>query len=116
MGRVISATEARIRFGELIRKVVEDQEPVIVERGGKPYVVVISFEEYNKLRAGKLQPAWRDTLEEMVHLGAEIKARRGEQPLIPPPEEIIHELREERDAGLTGLYGCQLSHPPSGKL
>jgi len=103
MKRVVSATEARIRFGELMRRVVENQEPVIVERGGKPYVVVISVEEYNKLRAAQSKKAWRETLEEVLHLGAEIKARRKGQSLTPPPEEVIRELREERDAQLTGL-------------
>jgi prevent-host-death family protein len=33
MGRVVSATEARIHFGELMRQAVESQEPIIVERG-----------------------------------------------------------------------------------
>ncbi len=46
----MSATEARVHFGELMRRVVEGQEPVIVERGGKPKVVVLSVAEYERLR------------------------------------------------------------------
>jgi len=42
MARRVSATEARIRFGELMRRAVEDKEAIIVERGGKLYVVVVS--------------------------------------------------------------------------
>lgn len=103
MERVVSATEARIRFGELMRRVVESKEPIIVERGGKPYVVVLSIEEYNRLQAAQSREAWRETLEEVLQLGARIKARRGGHPLIPPPEEVIRELREERNAHLTGL-------------
>jgi len=102
MRRVVSATEARVRFGELMRRVVESQEPVIVERGGRPYVVVLSIEEYNRLRAAQSKVTWRDTLEQMLQLGARIKARRGGQPLTPP-EEVIRELREERNAQLSGL-------------
>jgi len=102
MRRVVSATEARVRFGELMRRVVESQEPVIVERGGRPYVVVLSIEEYNRLRAAQPKVTWRDTLEQMLQLGARIKARRGGQPLTPP-EEVIRELREERNAQLSGL-------------
>jgi len=34
MARRVSATEARIRFGELMRRAVEDKEAIIVERGG----------------------------------------------------------------------------------
>lgn len=102
MERVVSATEARIRFGELMRRVVEDKAPIIVERGGKPYVVVLSIEEYKQLQAAQSRETWRETLREVLQLGAQIKARRGWQPLTPP-EEVIRELREERNAQLTGL-------------
>ena len=36
MKRVETATEARIRFGELIHRVADNSEAVIVESGGKP--------------------------------------------------------------------------------
>jgi len=52
MKRAVSATEARIHFGELMRHVVESQEPIIVERGGKPHVVVLSVDKYEDLLAG----------------------------------------------------------------
>jgi PHD/YefM family antitoxin component YafN of YafNO toxin-antitoxin module len=39
MQRTMSATEARIHFGELMQHVVEQKEPVIVEHSGKPYVI-----------------------------------------------------------------------------
>ena len=47
----MSATEARRHFGELLRRVIEDQTPVIVERGGKPQVVFVSLAEYERLLA-----------------------------------------------------------------
>ncbi len=102
MKRVVSATEARIRFGELIRRVVEEQEPVLVERGGKPYVVILSVEEYERLKAIRSKETWRETVEEILRLGSRIKSRRKGKSLTPP-EEIIHELRKERNAQLSGL-------------
>ncbi len=61
--RAISATEARVRFGDLLRRVVEEQTPVVVERGGKPRVVMLSIEEYDRLRAGQAPPEdWRSQL------------------------------------------------------
>jgi prevent-host-death family protein len=42
MEHVVSATEARIHFGELMRRAVEKQVPTIVERGGEPHVVILS--------------------------------------------------------------------------
>lgn len=102
MERVVSATEARIRFGELMRRVVENRETAIVEHGGRPYVVVLSVEEYNRLREGQAKATWEETLEQIRQVRARLHARRGGEPL-PPPEEVIREMREERDAQLTGL-------------
>ena len=49
MKRVVTATEARIRFGALISRVAETREAVIVERGVKPQAVVLSLPEYERL-------------------------------------------------------------------
>lgn len=103
MERVVSATEARIRFGELMRWVVESQKPVIVERGGKPHVVVLSVAKYERLKAAHESDSWREALARAIQVGAKIRARRGGQPLTPPPEEIIRQMREERDEQLLGL-------------
>ncbi len=98
----ISATEARTRFDALMRRVVEEEEHAIVERGGKPYVVLLSYEEYERLRRSQAHPTWQETLDRLLRLGARIKARRGGRPLTPP-EAIIREVREERDAQLSDL-------------
>lgn len=100
MRRVVNATDARIHFGELMRRVVEDQESVIVERGGKPQVVMLSVAEYERLLAGhQEQEDWK----ELVRRAREqIRAELGERELTPP-EEIVRQMREERDAQLLGL-------------
>lgn len=103
MGRVVSTTEARTHFEELMRQVVEDQEPVIVERGGKPQVVMLSVAEYERLKADVKREGWQEALERAIRLGARIRARRGGKPLTPPPEEIIRQMREERGEQLLGL-------------
>ncbi|HEY63480.1 MAG TPA: type II toxin-antitoxin system Phd/YefM family antitoxin [Caldilineae bacterium] len=100
MRRVVSATEARIRFGELMRWVVENQEPVIVERGGKPHVVVLSIAEYRRLLAGQqAQEDWKALVQQARE---QIRAELGERELTPP-EEIIRQMREERDAQLLAM-------------
>jgi prevent-host-death family protein len=53
--RTISATEARTHLGELMRRVVEHGETVIVEHRGKPAMAVVSVAEYERLRSK--QPA-----------------------------------------------------------
>ncbi len=106
MVRRISATEARAHFGELMRRVVERQEPVLVERGGKPQVVVISAAEYERLRAAQWDRA--DALLERAH--AAIRADLNGSPL-PDITELIRESREERDAQiLDAVLGRQHPH------
>ncbi|MCL5946825.1 MAG: type II toxin-antitoxin system Phd/YefM family antitoxin [Chloroflexi bacterium] len=53
----MSAHEARARFSELIGQVYYTKEPVIVERKGKPFAVVISPEQFEALQQGTDQ-AW----------------------------------------------------------
>ncbi|MGC9332647.1 MAG: type II toxin-antitoxin system Phd/YefM family antitoxin [Anaerolineae bacterium] len=53
MQYTMSATEARIHFGELMRRVVKQQESVIVEHSGKPHVVVLSVDKYRQLLAAQ---------------------------------------------------------------
>ncbi len=103
MEKRVSATEARIHFGELIRKVKEEQQSYVVERSGEPYVVVVSVEEYERLKQeGK--PDWQETLNRALELGAEIRARRGGEPL-PDSAEVIREMRAERTRQLVEALG-----------
>jgi prevent-host-death family protein len=102
MGRTVSATEARIHLGELMRWAVVSAEPVIVERGGKPHVVLLSISKYNQLQAAGQRQSWRKALDQVVRVGANIRARREGKPLTPP-DEVIRQMREERDARFAGL-------------
>ncbi|MBW1782270.1 MAG: type II toxin-antitoxin system Phd/YefM family antitoxin [Deltaproteobacteria bacterium] len=100
MKRVVTATEARIRFGELIRRVVENRESVIVERSGKPQAVVLSVSEYERLLEGQQdQNEWKSLV---ASARDQIRAELGNRKLMPP-EEVIAEMREERDEQLIGL-------------
>lgn len=97
MERVISATEAQLQFAELMRQVVETQTPTVIVRDGQPQVVVLSVEEYERLRTG--QPGRRPWEELLERAHAQIRAERGGRKL-PPSEEIIREMREEWEAEL----------------
>ena len=94
MSRAVSATEARIHFGQLMQEVVESHEPIIVERGGKPHVVLLSIAQYGRLKAAQPRDTWREELEQAIQVGAAIKARRGGWPLTAP-EEMVRRARKE---------------------
>jgi prevent-host-death family protein len=102
MERRISATEARVHFGELMRKVCEEGEAYIVERDGKPQVVVLSAADYERLNGSSEQKDWRAILARIARLRGEILAEAGGE-LTPPPEEMLRQAREERDEQLTSL-------------
>jgi prevent-host-death family protein len=83
-----------------MRRVVETQEAVIVERGGKPQVVLLSIQEFQRLQARRpREDDWRVLLDE---LHAELHARLGDRQL-PPAEDILQQVREERDAELDAM-------------
>jgi prevent-host-death family protein len=100
MERKISATDARIRFGELMRHVVERQEPVVVERSGEPHVVVLSIEAYERLMAAQEeQENWRELV---AQAREQVRADLGDRELTPP-EDVLRQVREERNGQLAPL-------------
>jgi prevent-host-death family protein len=53
----ITATEAKNRFGEVIRRVCKDGERLVVERGGLPAVVIMSVRDYQAMCEGNHRSA-----------------------------------------------------------
>lgn len=52
---MISATQAGVHFGEVIKRACVNREPVVVEKDGIPVVVILSFSDYEQLlREAKL--------------------------------------------------------------
>ena len=87
MGTVVSATEARIRFGDLMRRAIESHEAIIVERGGEPHVVVLSVAENKRLLAGQRGEDWRDLVRRArAQIKADLQGRE-----LPPPAEVLRQ-------------------------
>ncbi len=96
MEHVVSATEARTRFSELMRRAVDDRDIIVVERRGKPQVVILSVEEYERLRKRQRQDEWKGLVD---GARAQIEAHLGGRTL-PPSEEILEQARDARDEEL----------------
>jgi prevent-host-death family protein len=97
MERVVTATEARVRFGELMRRVAESDGAVIVEKDGKPQVAILSVAEYARLKSGeKGRTEWEGLLDRAHQV---IRADLGQRKL-PDAARVLQEVREERDAEL----------------
>lgn len=113
MEQVVSATYARIHFGELMRQAVRTGKPVIVERAGKPCVAVLSIEAYRRLCNPGAEQAWHQALAEVIRLGAQLKARRQGAPLSPPPEAGCPACRSVLTLALSFDCSRAPTRPPS---
>jgi prevent-host-death family protein len=89
----ISATQARVHFGEVIKRAYVSQEPVVVEKDGIPVVVVLSFPYYEQLLQ-ELKLARFERLSRMAGLEAERQGLTEEQ-LEQEIEEIRGRLHHE---------------------
>lgn len=93
MARTISATDARVRFGKLLRDVGEGGETVVVEKSGHAQVVILPLAEYNRLQSLETRDdRWERLLDQAIALvDRDAKGRR-----LPPADEVIRAMREER--------------------
>jgi prevent-host-death family protein len=91
MLKTISATQARINFGDVMKQA--RIAPVIVERGGRAEVVVLSKKAYDQLVSGQANAALQKRIED---LQGKIRAELAGKNL-PDPADLIRQGREERD-------------------
>ena len=98
MERTISATEARIHFGSLMQRVINEQVPVIVEKSGQSQVAILSIEHYKRLQNAR-EKDW------LLHLeGLHTLLKQQESPQMPlEVSDIIQQMRGERDEQLLDL-------------
>lgn len=86
----MSTQEARANFSELLGSVYYTKNPVIVERKGKPFAVVISPEQYESLTKQQ-EKAWA--------VVEEIQARnRDKDPdeVLADVTKVVEEIRQQR--------------------
>jgi prevent-host-death family protein len=103
----VSATEARVRFGELMRRAVETGQAVIVKRGGKAHVVVLSMEAYQRLLKGQRQKDWQELVAQArTQIQADLAGRQ-----LPRSEDVVRQTREERYGQLVDLLDTLKPRP-----
>lgn len=100
--RTISATEARVHFGELLDSVTRTGDIVYVERAGVPQVVVMPI---NLWKLYQQRDPWAEALhgleEYWAYMDEEIKAGRIPDVHVDI-EEMERQSREERDERILG--------------
>lgn len=96
------ATDARVNLGSLQRRLAESGDAVVVEEARAPAAVILSIDEYHRLKAGQgTTPSLsglRLAKQARLRTGRELQGRA-----LPSPEEILDEVRHERGADLFDL-------------
>lgn len=75
MPRTVSASEAKNRLGSIVGWVLENEDEVIVQSHGAPTIVIISYTEYEKMKALKEQDRRRESLERLRKLRDRVMAQ-----------------------------------------
>jgi prevent-host-death family protein len=86
----VSATEARVRFGEILGAVKNRGETVIVEKSGEPLAAVIPISEYRRMSRRGLSQEWWDRQGEIAE---EIERNLAGRPY-PDVRELIDADRD----------------------
>lgn len=81
MIKTIPAVEARVHFGEIMRKSFKNRDRFVVEKSGIPMVVIINADDYAKLVGER---------EERFKIIDKIKAKVPRIPL----DEVHHDITE----------------------
>lgn len=75
MNRIVTATEAKARLGELMRRAVDTGDAVIVESRGKPQVALVPYAEYKELQKLKQRAKREEALAQLRELAREVQAQ-----------------------------------------
>ena len=98
MMSVVNATEARQNFGKIISRAYSGQEHLVIEKNGLPVVVVLSVQDYERLR----QEAAMQNLVEMGEALSEKAKRKGLSP-----ESLLEQEERVKEDIFEDLYGRQ---------
>ena len=101
----VSVTEVKNSWGRVVKRVLQRREPVLVESKGKPTVVILPADDYERLVTEQEIEAQKHQqlilLDEAERIAQEV-ASRYQHPQ-PDSVEILRDMREERDDSLMGL-------------
>ncbi len=86
----MSTKDARANFSELLGLVYYTKEPVVVERKGKPFAVVISPDQYAMLEK-ELERSWQ-TLQQVQ----EQNAGKDPEEVLRDVTEVVETVRQKR--------------------
>lgn len=88
--RRMSTRDARANFSELLGLVYYTKEPVVVERKGRPFAVVISPDQYAIIQK-ELEGAWQ-----AAQQAQESNADKDPEEVLRDVTQVVEAVRQER--------------------
>ena len=73
MSKTMSSTEAKVRFGALLKWVNESHDAVIIKRNGQPVAAILSYAEYEEVEKLRKREQKRKALEALDALRDEVR-------------------------------------------
>jgi len=102
----VSATEVKNSWGRVVKRVLQRREPALVESKGKPTVVILPADDYQRLVVEQDAEVRKQQqlmlLDEAERFAKEVSSRYPDRPR-PDTVTLLREMREERDDELLGL-------------
>jgi prevent-host-death family protein len=98
---VISANEAKQKFGAMMGWAVEHGDEVIVESHGKPKVVIMAYAEYETVRQLREQARRREALERLHRAKERVSARNRdltEEQALALADRFVREVIDDMAA------------------
>lgn len=89
--RRMSAKEARANFGDLLGLVYYTKEPVVIEKKGRPFAVVISPEQYESIKKEQ-ERAWATV--------DRVRQRNADKD----PDEVLKDVTAEVESVRQEMY------------
>ena len=96
----VAASEGHRKFGQLLKRVYNSDEHLVVERDGFPVAVLLSYQEYLALSRQR-------AAEDLQALTKSVSSEADEQGLME--EQLLAELKELRGSTYEALYGSTTS-------
>jgi len=75
MNNTVTATEAKARLGELMRRAIDRGDNIIIESRGKPQVALVPYAEYKELQKLKQRAKREEALAQLRELAREVQAQ-----------------------------------------
>lgn len=101
----VSASEAKLRFGEILSQCLYGGKPIYINRHHKTVAVLVNLDLWQKETVSQTDSPQKDSplYQDLIRLRSKMAASgRKKSKHLPTSSDILRQLREERTSHLAG--------------